>query len=431
MPDEGQVFWIFKEIMKLIADFHIHSRYSRATSSAITLENLEHGAIKKGIKVMGTGDCTHPLWIKEIENKLEQDNSGFYTLKESLYEANKRVHFVVTGEISCIYTKNGKVRKVHIVTIFPNIEAAQKFNKALGGYNLKSDGRPILGLDTKELLKIFLDCAPDGLFVPGHCFTPWFSVFGSKSGFDSLEECFDELTPNIYALETGLSADPAMIWRTQDGSRLSLISNSDAHSIQKLGREANVFNCNLSYKEVVEAIKKRDNSRFISTIEFFPQEGKYYNDGHANCQISFDPKETARYNGLCPVCGQKLTVGVLNRVFQVAKYDESYIPEGAIPFRHIVPLEEIIAYVWDCGSTSKKVSAQYEKLIANVTNEFDLLLEAPIKEIEKYSDFSIANAIALMREDKVHMEPGYDGVYGHLSGLQIAKIDKNKQSKLI
>jgi len=417
--------------MKLIADFHIHSRYSRATSSAITLEALEQGAHRKGIKVLGTGDCTHPLWMKEMETKLEQTDSGFYLLRDSLLEPEKQVHFAVTGEISCIYSKGGKVRKVHIVVIFPDIAAAKKFNEKLGKFNLHSDGRPILGLDTKELLKIFLDCAPQGLFVPGHCFTPWFSVFGSKSGFDSLQECFEELTPEIYALETGLSADPAMVWRTSDGSRLSLLSNSDAHSIQKLGREANVFACDLDYTSIVEAIKKRDNSQFLNTIEFFPQEGKYYNDGHANCQISFDPKETARYNGLCPVCGQKLTIGVLSRVEQIAQYPSGFRPEGAIGFKHIVPLEEIIAYVFGVGPTSRKVKEQYEKLVPNVASEFELLLETPIADIARCSDEQIATAVELVRLDKVKMEAGYDGVYGKLKGLEAAHRKEKKQSKLI
>lgn len=417
--------------MKLIADFHIHSRYSRATSSAITLEALEQGAYRKGIKVLGTGDCTHPLWMKEMDDKLEQTDSGFYRLRDSLLEIDKQVQFVVTGEISCIYSKGGKVRKVHIVAIFPDIKAARKFNEKLAKFNLHSDGRPILGLDTKELLKIFLDCAPQGLFVPGHCFTPWFSVFGSKSGFDSLQECFEELTPEIYALETGLSADPAMIWRTSDGSRLSLLSNSDAHSIQKLGREANVFACDLDYTSIIRAIKKRDNSQFLNTIEFFPQEGKYYNDGHANCQISFDPKETARYNGLCPVCGQKLTIGVLSRVEQIAQHPFGFKPEGAIGFKHIVPLEEIIAYVFNVGPTSRKVKEQYEKLIQNVASEFELLLETPIADIARYSDEGVATAVELVRSDKVQMEAGYDGVYGKLKGLEAVHRKEKKQSKLI
>ncbi|MDD3170476.1 MAG: endonuclease Q family protein, partial [Candidatus Pacebacteria bacterium] len=268
--------------MKFIADFHLHSKYSRATSKDFDLDKISKWAEIKGIKVIGTGDFTHPLWFNELKEKLEPAAPGLFKLKKD----DPSVFFILTSEISCIYTKKNKVRKIHVVIFAPSLEVVEEINKRLGAVgNLKSDGRPILGLDAKELLRIIIDVSPDCLFVPAHCLTPWFSIFGSKSGFDSVEECFEELTPHIYALESGLSADPDMIRMIPDGRRLCIISNSDAHSPEKIGREANVFDTDIDYYSIIDSIKTKDPKRFLYTVEFYPEEGKYHYDGHRACKV--------------------------------------------------------------------------------------------------------------------------------------------------
>jgi uncharacterized protein (TIGR00375 family) len=395
--------------MIFIGDFHIHSKYSRATSPTGDLKHLAESAKIKGIQVVGTGDFTHPQWLKEIKEELEPAEQGLFKIKNT----NETIRFILTSEISCIYSKGGKVRKVHIVIFAPSIEAVEKINKKLSTIgNLKSDGRPILGLDAKELLKIVLDSDKDCFFVPAHILTPWFSVFGSKSGFDSLEECFEDLTKHIFALETGLSADPAMIWRIPDGRRLTLISNSDAHSPSKLGREANVFEMDLNYSEIIKAIKEKDKEKFLYTIEFFPQEGKYHYDGHRACDIVLSPKESAKYNNVCPVCGKPLTLGVANRIRQLADKDVGFVPKDAIPFKSLIPLKEIIAEVFSCGPATKKVEKEYEKLIQTFENEFNILLNISKEKLESVILSEIAEGIIRARKGKVIVEPGYDGVYG-------------------
>jgi len=395
--------------MNFIGDFHIHSKYSRATSPTGDLKHLAESAKIKGIQVVGTGDFTHPQWLKEIKEELEPAEQGLFKIKNT----NETIRFILTSEISCIYSKGGKVRKVHIVIFAPSIEAIEKINKKLSTIgNLKSDGRPILGLDAKELLKIVLDSDKDCFFVPAHILTPWFSVFGSKSGFDSLEECFEDLTKYIFALETGLSANPAMIWRIPDGRRLTLISNSDAHSPSKLGREANVFDTDLNYNSIIKAIKEKDKEKFLYTIEFFPQEGKYHYDGHRNCDIVLSPKESAKYNNVCPVCGKPLTLGVANRIRQLADKDVGFIPQDAIPFKSLIPLKEIIAEVFSCGPATQKVEKEYIKLIQAFENEFNILLNVSKGKLESIISSEIAEGIMRVREGKVTIEPGYDGVYG-------------------
>src|SRR4030042_522862 len=309
--------------MKFVADFHLHSKYSRATSRDMDLENLDKWAKIKGIKVLGTGDFTHPEWLKSLKEKLERPSPALFKLKG----VKSDTRFILTAEISCIYSKKEKVRKIHIVIFAPSFEVVDKINVQLGWVgNLKSDGRPILGLDAKELAKIVLDASPDCLVVPAHAWTPWFSIFGSKSGFDSVEECFEEYSKYIFAGETGLSADPKMLWRMSDGRKITLISNSDAHSPQKIGREANVFDTEISYPAIIEAIKTKNPQKFLYTVEFFPEEGKYHFDGHRNCEVKFSPAETKRYGSLCPVCGKPLTVGVLNRVEELADREEGFVP---------------------------------------------------------------------------------------------------------
>ncbi|MBU0476659.1 endonuclease Q family protein, partial [Patescibacteria group bacterium] len=326
--------------MKFIADFHIHSKYSRATSPQMDLENLDKWAKIKGIKVLGTGDFTHPEWFKNLKKKLEPAESGLFKIKNKESETR----FILTSEISCIYSKGGKVRKIHILVFAPSFEVVEKINKQLSRIgNLKADGRPILGLDAKELAKIVLNASEDCLVVPAHLWTPWFSIFGSKSGFDSIEECFEDYSKYIFAGETGLSSDPAMNWRLSILDKITLISNSDAHSPQKIGREANVFDIEVSYSAICEAIKSKDTQKFLYTIEFFPQEGKYHYDGHRNCNICLSPKESKKYNNLCPNCGRPLTIGVLNRVDILADREDDFKSEGAIPFKSLIPLTEIIA----------------------------------------------------------------------------------------
>jgi uncharacterized protein (TIGR00375 family) len=338
--------------MKFIADFHLHSKYSRATSRNMDLESLIKWAKIKGILVLGTGDFTHPAWFKNLKENLVSAEPGLYKSKqrETSDKQQKEIKFILTTEVSCIYSKGGKVRKVHIIIFAPSFEVIEKINQKLNFYgNLAADGRPTFGLDAKELLKIVLNISGDCLIVPAHLWTPWFSLFGSRSGFDSIEECFEEYSKYIFAGETGLSSDPAMNWRLSALDKITLISNSDSHSPQKIGREANVFEGEeLSYQAIINAIKKNNNLKsrtcnLIYTVEFYPQEGKYHYDGHRLCEISLSPQETKKYNGICPVCGKPLTIGVLNRVEKLADRPEGFKPENAIPFKSLIPLEEIIA----------------------------------------------------------------------------------------
>lgn len=418
--------------MRFVGDFHIHSPYARATSKDMTLERLEYWAKIKGIEVLGTGDFTHPSWVKELKEKLEPVGNGLFHLKQS-YKAlegkpgeprvsqKEEVNFVLTAEVSCIYSKNGRVRKVHTVLIAPDFNAAGKINAQLGWVgNLKSDGRPILGMDAKELLKIVIASSEKCLFVPAHAWTPWFSVFGSESGFDSLEEAFEELTPYVYAIETGLSSDPAMNWRLSKLDNITLISNSDSHSLQRIGRESNVFEGDeVSYEAIVNAIRKGKRAkdgetRIAMTIEFFPEEGKYHYDGHRLCKVSLHPDETQRRNGLCPVCGKKVTIGVMNRVIALADRPEGWMSEGVIPFKRLVTLDEVIADVLSVGVGTKQVKEEYRRLIEHFENEFRVLLEAPVQELASVTLSEVAEGIARMRDGKVHVEPGYDGEYGKI-----------------
>ncbi len=397
--------------MQFVADFHIHSKYSRATSRDMDLESLDKWVKIKGIKVLGTGDFTHPEWLKNLKEKLEPAEPGLFKLKKS----NSETRFILTAEISCIYSKAGKVRKIHIIIFAPSFETAEKINAQLGWIgNLKADGRPILGLDVKELAKIVLNASEDCLVIPAHLMTPWFSLFGSKSGFDSIEECFEEYSKYIFAGETGLSADPKMLWRMSDGRKMTLISNSDAHSPAKLGREANVFDTELSYPAITEAIKTKNPQKFLYTIEFFPEEGKYHYDGHRLCQISLSPEESKKYNNICPNCAKPLTIGVLNRVNSLADRPEGSKPEGAIPFKSLVPLSEIIADVFGVLPGAKQVEKEYKNLIEKFGNEFEILLNASRQNLEIATLPEIAEGIERVREGKIYIEPGYDGVYGKI-----------------
>lgn len=413
--------------MSFVADFHIHSKYSRATSPLMDLENLDKWAKIKGIKVLGTGDFTHPEWLKNLEEKLEPAEAGLFCARGASALGGKPkdsdTRFLLTSEISCIYSKNTsagsgqdkKVRKIHILIFAPSFEIVEKINTQLAKIgNLKADGRPILGLDAKELAKIVLNASENCMVIPAHAWTPWFAIFGSKSGFNSIEECFEEYSKYIYAVETGLSADPKMFWKISKLDKITLISNSDAHSPHKIGREANVFDIEISYQGIFDAIKSKDPKKFLYTIEFFPEEGKYHYDGHRACDLSLSPQESKKYNNICPRCAKPLTIGVLNRVEELADRPEDFKPENAIPFKSLIPLQEIIAESIGKPTISKEVVKQYNSLTANLGSEFKILLEAEREKIEKASLPEIAEGIIRVREGKVYIEPGYDGVYGKI-----------------
>lgn len=428
--------------MRYIADFHLHSKYSRATSPQMDLENLDKWARLKGIQIIGTSDFTHPLWFKEIKTKLKSLDNGLFKLKTA---KDKAVHFILTTEVSCIYSKNGRVRRVHLVIFFPDIASVEKFNTQLSwSSNLKADGRPILGKSAKDILEMALNVSADALIVPAHIWTPWYSVFGSKSGFDSLEECFDDLTKYIYAIETGLSSDVLMNWRLSQLDRVAIISCSDAHSLKNLGREAIVFDFPAAptYKDIVEAIKNGSPLRRQSslgnnplslkyTIEFFPEEGKYHYDGHRACNVCLTPKETIQRNGVCPVCGKSLTVGVMNRVNELADRPEGFQPEGAASFKSLVPLQEIIAEALGVEKLSKKVEYEYFEMVQAGGSEFEILLDLSVTELLKVTSEKIVTGIMKMRNGQVQKTPGYDGVYGKISvfGKEIEKKE-NKQGLL-
>ena len=422
--------------MQFIADFHIHSHYSRATSKEMDIVSLAKWGQLKGINVIGTGDFTHPRWFEELYEKLEPAEEGLFKLKDKYAEqiqtqipksCQNEIRFVLTAEISSIYKKNGKVRKIHNVIVAPKFEYVAKISAELNKIgNLKSDGRPILGLDAKKLLKIMLDVSEECLFIPAHIWTPHFSVFGSMSGFDTLKEAFEELTPYIYALETGLSSDPAMNFRLSQINNLALVSNSDAHSPQKLGREANVFNTDLNYKSIYTAIKNNDLEKFIATVEFFPEEGKYHFDGHRNCQMRLSPKETIKNNYLCPKCGKKVTIGVAHRVEDLADKKENFKPRKARPFKSIIPLPEIIAEALKVGPNSKKVAIIYQNMLNALGNEFSILLKKEIFDIEKVATPLIAEGIRKMRAGDIQIKAGYDGEFGTVKIFK--DEDREKQS---
>jgi uncharacterized protein (TIGR00375 family) len=418
--------------MHFIADLHIHSGYSRATSANMNLESLWKWAQLKGITVVGAGDFTHPKWFIEMKEKLEPIGSNLFKLKDNFKtddipdSCRSEVYFMLTAEISCIYSKTGKTRKIHNLIFAPDFSVASSINTLLSRIgNLSSDGRPILGLDAKHLLKIVLDTSPDAVLVPAHAWTPHFSVFGAESGFDSLSECFEELTPHIHSIETGLSSDPPMNWRLSTLDQITLISNSDAHSPSKLGREANIFSTEISYGAMTNAI--RTMKGFIGTIEFFPEEGKYHYDGHRSCGVTLSPKETIKNNYLCPVCGRRVTIGVMHRVEKLADRPYGFKPKNAPIYHSLIPLSEILAETLKVGAGTKTVESHYLKLLRNLGNEFKILMESPLADIEKTGPPSLSEAISKMRSGKVHISPGFDGEYGKIKIFEEAK--KNKEIK--
>ncbi len=499
--------------MKTIADLHIHSRFSMATSKEGTPENLDFWARKKGISLIGTGDFTHPVWREELKERLVSEGNGLYRLRDEYVKEDSRkfpgegTRFVVSGEISSIYKKNGKTRKVHNVILLPSLEAADAMAQRLEKIgnihsdgrpilgldshdllemmldvcpegilipahiwtphfqrlekigNIHSDGRPILGLDSHDLLEMMLDVCPEGILIPAHIWTPHFSVLGAKSGFDSVEECFEELAPYIHALETGLSSDPAMNWRISKLDRYQLVSNSDAHSSSKLGREANLLDIDCSYEGLYRAIQTGEGLEgtveffpeegkyhfdghrkcgvslspveaerlggicyraiqtgegLEGTVEFFPEEGKYHFDGHRKCGVSLSPVEAERLGGICPVCGKKLTMGVDHRVEQLADREEGFVKEDGKKYESLVPLPEVISACMGYSTASKKVQGCFEQMLQTLGTEFDILRNVPSEDIKSCAGERIAEGIENVRTGNVKRIPGYDGEYGKI-----------------
>ena len=407
--------------MEIIADLHIHSRYSMATSKLGTPEYLDLWARKKGISLVGTGDFTHPAWREELKEKLVPAESGLYRLKdEYVLEEAKMLpggapRFVITGEISSIYKKNGKCRKVHNVLLLSGFEEADKIAGRLEKIgNIHSDGRPILGLDCHDLLEILLENCADGMLVPAHIWTPHFGLFGAASGFDTMEECFEDLTSYVHAVETGLSSDPVMNWQISALDRYQLVSHSDAHSPSKLGREADLLDIELSYQGLFNAVQK--GTGLEGTIEFFPEEGKYHYDGHRKCGVCLSPREAEKYNGICPVCGKKLTMGVDHRILQLSDRDESSaaMPESGRPYESLMPLPEVISACMGFSTASKKVQGQYEALLERLGSEFTILREVSPEDIRKAGGEVLAEGIRRLRAGEVVRKPGSDGEYGKI-----------------
>lgn len=372
------------------------------------IAHLTRWARLKGIKLMGTGDFTHYLWLQELKTHLQDMGNGLFRHQD--------IQFMLTAEISSIYSKKGKGYRVHNLVFAPSFKTVDKINAVLGRRgNLASDGRPILGIDCAELARIIFDIDENCVIVPAHIWTPWFSLFGSMSGFDRIEDCFEDQTPRIFALETGLSSDPAMNWRLSSLDRFSLISNSDSHSPQKIGREANVFDCDMDYMSIREVLRAKDKRKFLYTIEFFPEEGKYHFDGHRLCGVRFSPAETRQNEGKCPRCGRGLTVGVVNRVEQLADRAEGQTPENAIPYKNLIPLDEIIAEVKGVGKLSAAVANEYLAAVNKFGTEFVILLKMSEAELLTGLPRPLAEAIIRMRKGQVQIKPGYDGEYGVVS----------------
>jgi uncharacterized protein (TIGR00375 family) len=407
--------------MQFIADLHLHSRYSRATSREMEVETLAVWARRKGIKVLGTGDFTHPLHLQDLKTKLAPAGGGLYHLKDD----PDGPRFLLTAEVSNMYTQGGKGRRIHTILFAPSLEIAEQIGAGLARYGkIASDGRPIFGFPAKDLVKRILDISPECLLIPAHAWTPWFSVFGASSGFNSLAECFEEETGHIRAVETGLSSDPEMNWRLSALDPITLISNSDAHSPNKLGREANIFNCDLTYGAIADAIRRKDPRRFLFTIEFFPEEGKYHYDGHRNCNASFSPKETKKLKGLCPVCGRRVTVGVMNRVEELADRPEGAVPDKAVPAMHMVPLEEIIAEALGVGTNAVSVEREYLRLVEQGGSEFAILMELSPEDLGTFVPPMILEGILRVREGRLLITPGFDGVFGKVRIFTQAEREK-------
>lgn len=406
--------------MPFIADFHIHSKYSRATSKEMDLPSLAKWAKIKGISMMGTGDFTHPVWFSELEDDLEKSARGVYT-----YDG---VYFVLTAEVSNIYFKAGRTRKVHNIIFAPDLKIVEEISSFLAGYgSLASDGRPIISLECDKMVRELSKIDPDIFFIPAHAWTPHFSIFGSNSGFDSPEECFEDQTPKIFSIETGLSSDPKMNWRWSKLDRFCLMSNSDAHSPSKIGREANVFSEQIDYKDIIDILKKKDKEKFLYTVEFFPEEGKYHWDGHRDCKTRLSPEEAMKTNNICPVCGKKVTIGVMHRLEGLADRKDGYVDASSPSFKSMVPLAEIIGDCIGVSADSMTVEKEYFQLIKALGNEFHILLEAPEAELKEKCPAKIARGILNVRKGNLDIQPGFDGEYGKVKILKDGESVTDRQ----
>jgi uncharacterized protein (TIGR00375 family) len=390
--------------VRLVCDLHLHSRYSRATSRDMDLENISLWARRKGIHVVGTGDFTHPVWRRELRAKLEPAEPGLYRYGET--------RFLLTAEVSHVYTQDGRLRKVHSILLSPSFEVCDRIAAVLGRFgNLLADGRPTLTLSCAKLVEYVMELSPDCLVIPAHAWTPWFSVFGSQSGFDDLHSCFGDQLPYVRAIETGLSSDPPMNWRCSFLDGVTLVSFSDAHSPAKLGREATVLDCDRSYAAIVQALR---TGRVAYTIEFFPEEGKYHYDGHRACGVRWPPRTTRRHGGRCPRCGKPVTVGVLHRVESLADREEGVRPPGRPGYRHLVPLEEILAEALGQGVGTARVRDEYLKLVGRFGDELRVLEDVPLDELQRATHPRVVEGIRRMRAGQVYVEPGYDGEFGRV-----------------
>lgn len=428
--------------MKLICDFHIHSRYAYATSKDMNVAGIYHWAKLKGITIVGTGDCTHPSWLRELEQKLRPAIGGLWQVESSFAEkcnqelplscSKQDLCFVPTVEISTIYSRGGKVRKIHQIIVLPDFTTVHALNDILSTKgNLMADGRPTFGMDSRELLRIVRSISEEALFIPAHVWTPWFGIFGSKSGFDSLEEAFGEDQQYIVAIETGLSSDPAMNWQIDNLRKKTIVSFSDAHSPRKLGREATVLDCKLEYRDIIDSVISNDQ-RLLGTIEFFPEEGKYHLDGHRACGVSFSPKETARIEGICPVCGKQLTVGVLNRVQEVVRAQEKTAHSiNKKQVEYIIPLAELLAAQAGLKNVqAKRIEEQYLQIVSAFGNEFFILRELPLEKLVHAGYDELAKNIDDMRKGKIKIIPGFDGEYGKIQLAVAPTLSDEQQLQL-
>ena len=421
-------------MIQKILDLHIHSKYSRACSKRLELPIIGENCDRIGNDIVATSDFTHPAWFRHIKEELVEDTEGIYKLKNY----NKiKTKFLIGTELSSIKKHKDKTRRVHLCVFSPNIEVAERFNKKLDdrGFNISSDGRPIIGLTSKQILELMLETDERMIMIPAHAWTPWFGIFGSKGGYDTLEEAFEDLTPYINAIETGLSSDPIMNWRLSMLDNITLISNSDAHSPQKIGREANVMQFqdedDINYSEIMRIIKEEDRNKFLYTIEFYPEEGRYHSDGHRNCKFVCSPEETTKYGGLCPKCKKKLTIGVTNRIVELSDRTEEEARKIAkeknrVPYKSLVPIPEIIANTLSCGVATKKVKLVYDHLISELGTEFHILLNSSLEDIEKASTKQIAIAIDKVRRGDIVVNPGYDGEFGV---VKVFGDDENRGGK--
>lgn len=411
---------------RTILDLHIHSKYSRACSKSLELESIAEACAVRGIDIVATGDMTHPKWFESIKTKLTPCNDGVYCLKDG----SSSTKFLLGTEIALIKKHKDKTRRVHVCVFAPHLAALEKLIAVLENreFNLRSDGRPIIGMNVKDFLELLLEVDEQMEMIPAHAWTPWFGIFGSKGGYDSLEEAFDDLTPHIHAIETGLSSDPIMNWRVPFLDNITLVSNSDAHSTAKLGREANVFQfqneSDITYSEIMRVIHEGDRDHFLYTIEFYPEEGKYHMDGHRDCSFVCDPAETKKLHGLCPKCKRPLVVGVMNRVHALATRREQQAKElDRIPYKSLVPLTEILADVFECGVNTKKVATAYSGLIQSLGSEFSILLDSTLEDISNAGSSELAKAVERVRMGNIHIKPGYDGEFG------VVKVFEDNESR--